>query len=148
LSIFLEEKDLGLVISENFPVQLDQKNWREPDIAYISKDRSKFLEKTIFQGIPNFIIEIISDDSRYRDEVRKRAEYERLGVEEYWIIDPDSFKESTFLRLTDRKYEEISFKGEKLESIAVPKFFILKKWIWVDKNPPKLLDACRMLELL
>ena len=67
LSMYVEEKNLGLVFSENFPVKLDESNWREPDIVFVPESQVKLIEKTIFRGIPSHIIEIISEDSRYRD---------------------------------------------------------------------------------
>ena len=35
------------------------------------------------------MIEILSPSTRPRDERLKRDLYERKGVEEYWIVDPD-----------------------------------------------------------
>ena len=40
--------------------------------------------------MPDFVIEILSEFNRKNDEVRKLAIYERFGVNEYWIIDPDA----------------------------------------------------------
>ncbi|MBD3192745.1 MAG: hypothetical protein GF308_19050 [Candidatus Heimdallarchaeota archaeon] len=147
LTIVVEEKDLGLVFSENFPVKLDESNWREPDIMFIPTDQLSFLESTIFKGTPSFIIEILSEDSRYRDEVRKRAEYEQLGVAEYWIIDPESFAKSSFFKLEQQHYQPITFSTDRLKSFILPSFFILKKWIWKLQTPPKLLAACKSLGL-
>lgn len=41
------------------------------------------------QGAPNLVVEIGSPSTRQRDETIKRKLYERFGVEEYWVIDPD-----------------------------------------------------------
>lgn len=40
-------------------------------------------------GTPNIIIEISSPGTRKRDETIKRRLYERSGVDEYWVVDPD-----------------------------------------------------------
>lgn len=40
------------------------------------------------EWIPALVVEIISKGSRRRDEFEKRDEYLRVGVLEYWIIDP------------------------------------------------------------
>jgi Uma2 family endonuclease len=38
---------------------------------------------------PDLIVEIGSPSTRRRDETIKRRLYERSGVKEYWIVDPD-----------------------------------------------------------
>ena len=40
-------------------------------------------------GVPELVIEIGSPGTRKRDETLKRRLYERTGVTEYWIVDPD-----------------------------------------------------------
>ncbi|MCX7636908.1 MAG: Uma2 family endonuclease [Cyclobacteriaceae bacterium] len=42
--------------------------------------------------MPDLIIEILSPGNRQFDEVLKKALYEKFGVKEYWIIDPDTLK--------------------------------------------------------
>jgi Uma2 family endonuclease len=36
------------------------------------------------------VVEILSPGTRRRDKGRKRAVYDREGVREYWIVDPDA----------------------------------------------------------
>jgi Uma2 family endonuclease len=38
--------------------------------------------------VPALVVEVISRGSRRRDDVEKRDEYLRVGVLEYWVIDP------------------------------------------------------------
>ena len=38
---------------------------------------------------PELVIEILSPSTRPRDERLKRDLYERVGVDEYWLVDPD-----------------------------------------------------------
>ncbi len=40
------------------------------------------------EWVPALVVEVISKGSRRRDEVEKRDEYLRVGVLEYWVIDP------------------------------------------------------------
>ena len=41
-------------------------------------------------GPVDWICEVVSNDSYYRDVVEKRAEYEASGIPEYWMIDARS----------------------------------------------------------
>jgi Uma2 family endonuclease len=61
----------------------------EPDILFVSNERSQVLTKPNVQGAPDLVIEIGSPSTRQRDETIKRRLYERSEVLEYWIVDPD-----------------------------------------------------------
>jgi Uma2 family endonuclease len=60
-----------------------------PDLLYISKERSHYLTSKNLQGPPDLVIEILSPSTRRRDQRLKRDLYERVGVEEYWMVDPN-----------------------------------------------------------
>ena len=59
----------------------------QPDIAVIC-DPSK-LDAAGCRGAPDWIVEVISPATAARDRVHKRDLYERNGVREYWVLDPD-----------------------------------------------------------
>lgn len=40
--------------------------------------------------VPHIVVEIVSAGGENRDYVEKRDEYLRAGVQEYWILDPDT----------------------------------------------------------
>ena len=54
------------------------------------------------QGAPDLVVEILSDSTRRRDETLKRHLYERFGVLEYWLVDPDSKTVRVYHRLGAR----------------------------------------------
>ena len=60
----------------------------EPDISVVC-DRSK-IDKHGCKGAPDLIIEILSPSTRRHDRLVKLNLYQRAGVREYWIIDPDN----------------------------------------------------------
>ena len=41
-------------------------------------------------GCPHIVVEVVSAGGEDRDYVEKREEYLRVGVREYWILDPTS----------------------------------------------------------
>ncbi|MHA1264416.1 MAG: Uma2 family endonuclease [Candidatus Helarchaeota archaeon] len=148
IRFFVEKHHIGEVISEIFPIKLNENNWREPDLAIITNEHLKNLKETIFTGIPTFIIEIVSEDSRYRDEIRKRAEYEQLGVKEYWIIDPDSFERSIFLKKTKDRFNAIQYSTDRIESLTIKGLFFKKTWIWSESALPPLEVVFKDLNLI
>jgi Uma2 family endonuclease len=60
-----------------------------------------------YYGVPEFIVEVLSTN-RKRDLVDKYLIYEKLGVKEYWIIDP-KVQTLTIYFLENGKYEEKDF---------------------------------------
>lgn len=59
----------------------------QPDLVVIY-DRSK-LKKTGCFVAPDFVLVIVSPVSGKIDRILKFNRYERAGVKEYWILDPD-----------------------------------------------------------
>jgi Uma2 family endonuclease len=61
----------------------------EPDLLYVSNERAAEILGEYVTGAPDLVIEIGSPSTRQRDETIKRRLYERAGVTEYWVVDPD-----------------------------------------------------------
>lgn len=61
-------------------------NYVEPDISVIC-DKDKIDENGCHRA-PDFIIEIVSPNSRRMDYSIKHFKYCDAGVKEYWIVDP------------------------------------------------------------
>ena len=57
--------------------------------------KSKLDEKGC-HGAPDFIIEIVSPSSRQMDYMIKMFKYEKAGVREYWIVDPEKSAVRTY----------------------------------------------------
>lgn len=59
----------------------------EPDISVVC-DSNK-LDEHGCKGAPDFIVEILSPSSLRHDRLVKLDLYQRAGVREYWIVDPE-----------------------------------------------------------
>jgi Uma2 family endonuclease len=63
---------------------------RHPDISvYLSPPPEQEDKNFWRRWVPELVIEVVSASSRKRDYNEKPAEYLRIGVKEYWIVDPD-----------------------------------------------------------
>lgn len=60
----------------------------EPDISVICEP--EMLDDKGCKGAPTFIAEILSPSTERADRFLKLNEYQRAGVREYWIIDPNA----------------------------------------------------------
>ena len=78
------------------------KNIVEPDISIIC-DKSKIDTKGC-NGAPDMIIEIISPSSIKKDRFVKFNLYEKAGVKEYWIVEPDQKLVSVFLLQKNQRF--------------------------------------------
>ena len=58
----------------------------KPDI-FVVCDRTK-LEERGCVNTPDLVIEVLSPSSVSRDKIKKLRLYEKVGVPEYWIVDP------------------------------------------------------------
>jgi Uma2 family endonuclease len=103
---YLRERRLGVVAFAPFDVVFSRYDVVEPDLIYFSTARFKEVvgDKNA-QGAPDLAIEILSPSTRRRDEIIKRRLYERTGVPEYWVVDPE-LETVKVHRLVDGKYQK------------------------------------------
>jgi Uma2 family endonuclease len=95
----------------------------EPDILFIPDDRGSIVTPKNIQGSPALVVEVVSDTRM--DRVRKRDLYERFGVPEYWIVDPEADRVEVY-RLAASEYgkPQILEPGETLTYGRLPGFEI------------------------
>jgi Uma2 family endonuclease len=87
--VFLKEHPIGHVFVAPFDVVFSNFDVVEPDLLYISRERMSVLTKAHVRGAPDLVVEILSPGTRRTDERTKRTLYERFGVREYWVVDPE-----------------------------------------------------------
>ncbi len=138
MDIFAEENDLGKLYGTRVAFRLDIRNGPEPDVAFVRKNRLHLVERGYVRGGPDLAVEIVSPGSVERDYDKKRKQYKRAGVPEYWIVD-EMEQKVTLLRLgKDGKYKEVRPRKGILHSKALPGFWLRVEWLWQSPLPKKL----------
>ena len=72
------------------------------------------------RGAPELVIEIASKSTRKRDETIKRRLYERDGVSEYWVVDPEVDAIRVYRREGDRFGRAIELTSERADVLTTP----------------------------
>lgn len=90
------------LLNDNENKDEDVINVVEPDISIVC-DKSK-LDDRGCKGAPNMIIEIISPSTARKDRIEKFNKYEKAGVREYWIVEPDEKILSVFILQDNHRY--------------------------------------------
>ena len=88
----------GKVFAAPCDVVLSPHDVVQPDLLFIAREHRSQITADNIQGPPDLVVEILSPATAERDLDRKRRLYERHGVAEYWIVDPDTRTLTVFRR--------------------------------------------------
>jgi Uma2 family endonuclease len=80
----------GRVFIAPLSVQFDDENIPEPDVFWVAPESRCKRVGDRLEGPPDLVVEVLSPSSRARDKKAKFRLYERFGVAEYWIADPEA----------------------------------------------------------
>jgi len=100
----------------------------QPDLIVICDKAG--LKGTGYYGTPTLIIEISSPSTARKDKLLKFNKFEKAGVKEYWIIEPDGKFVSVFTLQNNKRYgrPDVYSDEEKISVSALPDLII-------DLNP-------------
>ena len=119
----VEKSGLGEAIISPFDVYFEHlQSAVQPDILVLLNENRHILKPDGYiYGAPDIIIEVLSSDKK-RDKVKKKNLYERAGVKEYFVVDPESREISAWL-LKENIYQlQYNGIGEFTSSILSLKF--------------------------
>ncbi|MEO5651065.1 MAG: Uma2 family endonuclease [Ginsengibacter sp.] len=115
LSLYLRKNKMGQVRMAPYDVHFSKQNILQPDILFIKNENLHKVESKGLLGSPDMIIEILSPSTSQLDFEEKKLVYERFGVQEYFIIDPNSKLVYPFF-LNKNEYEEQENEKGKIRS--------------------------------
>jgi Uma2 family endonuclease len=124
---YIRKNKIGYLFAAPCDVYLDEtSNVVQPDVLVVLKKNASIVKGHV-HGVPDLIIEILSKGSRTYDLVEKKDLYERFGVSEYWVIDPEN-EEAFGYKLKDSKYYSIGTFHGKIDS------FLLKQEFYFNQS--------------
>jgi Uma2 family endonuclease len=142
IQFFVDTHQLGVVRYEPFQMKTGPElPGRSPDILFVAKANLSRLTNTYLAGPADLVVEIVSPDSGARDRVAKFSEYEKGGVLEYWLIDPQR-RQAEFYQLGENGVYAPMPVGDDgiFRSGVLPGLWLRVEWLW---QPPPLLSVLK-----
>jgi Uma2 family endonuclease len=124
----------GQVFLSPLDVVFSQWDVVEPDLLFIAAAQEDILTDKNVQGAPALVVEIASPGTRRRDEHIKRQLFDRGGVREYWIVDPDTHVVRLFRRQRDGAFAAVAelARGSVLTTPLLPRLEIRLNELFAD----------------
>lgn len=119
LDDYLKRTQAGECLFSPMDVILAEDVVVQPDLLFVRSERRSIISDRV-RGAPDLAIEVLSPATLDRDRFVKRDLYERHGVAEYWIVDPDARTVEVF-SLRDGAYGPAAIfeAGETIDATPV-----------------------------
>ena len=123
LAEHLRATGAGEVLYAPVGVRLSDDTVLEPDLVVVLREHADRVGTQAIEGPPDLVVEVLSPGTAQRDLGRKRELYERHGVPEYWIVDPEA-RTIEVLVLTAGAYRRAGLYGvgDHLRCTVLPSF--------------------------
>lgn len=122
IALFLRQhSDVGRVFLSPLDVVFTKWDVVEPDLLFVANDQIDILTTINVQGPPALAIEILSPSTRHVDEQVKLRLFDRGGVREYWLVDPDRDSVTVFRRQPDGSFVNVArLTGDGHDVLTTP----------------------------
>lgn len=136
LGFYVEAKKLGVVRGSRTLVPITPFKGRIPDILFVSKERVDVLGEKALKGAPDLVVEIVSPGETKAELLQRQADYESIGVKEFWVVDlaREEFKAFHLEEGTGRM-EEMELREGIFESKVLEGFKLKLGWLWSRPLP-------------
>ena len=122
IQYYVNTRELGKVYNSPAAIKLDKDLIYEPDVFFVKKGNKGKIEKYLFVGVPDLVVEVVSPGHELYDKRTKFVNYEKYGVKEYWILDPQKKKYNFYQNIRD-KFKEKLPKERIIKSNEIKDFY-------------------------
>lgn len=133
LGMYIEFFRMGELLSAPYEMKVSpESNAREPDILFVKAENKSYLEEQRLAGVADLVIEVVSPESVKRDNEDKFSEYEKAGIQEYWIIDSRPEHEGAEFWVLDGngRYQSMPVVNDIYHSTILSGFWLNINWLW------------------
>ena len=122
----------GKVFDAPTDVELADHDIVQPDLIIVMKDRNRIITPKRIRGIPNLVVEILSESNSAQDRVLKFEMYQRVQVPEYWIVDPEEESIEQWV-LKEEKYHLLGPHRNAIVCHAIDDIHVELAFVWSDE---------------
>jgi Uma2 family endonuclease len=126
---YFHSQSAGSALGEIDVYLPDGEDVLRPDITVILKDNYGIIKGHI-HGVPDIVVEILSDSTYKRDLGVKADRYLSNGVKEYWIADPDEKTISLWINVDKKSWNKK--EGNHLESSVLSGFILKREEVFAE----------------
>ena len=120
---------IGEVYCAPTDVQLTDHDIVQPDLIVVLNERKAIITPTKIKGVPDLVVEILSESTIKNDRVLKKELFERVGIPEYWIVDPEEHAVDQFV-LAVEHYDHRGVYADKLRVATIPNVTVDLSQVW------------------
>jgi len=123
-NLYFRDNDMDCkAYPDGMTLYIDKNNKPVPDVMIIC-DKTKITDK-VYEGVPEIVVEVLSDSTAKNDRTDKMNVYAKVGIKEYWLIDPEKKSVELYV-LNDSKYELIDIYYENIDDVDEAEGIVLK----------------------
>ena len=129
LGNYFYEKKSGKAIVETDVYLPDGGDVLRPDISVILKENYGIMKGHI-HGVPDMVVEVLSNSTRNRDLTVKADRYLKNGIKEFWLADPNEKQISMRVNINNTSWDIV--EGNILKSRLLTGFELNKDLVFEE----------------
>ena len=98
---YIDDNNVNAIVVADPDVYLSEKEHYRPDLVVVC-DLSMVKNGKRVHGVPDLVVEVLSESTMDKDLGSKKRAYEECGVKEYWIVDQWSKRIEVYHSVDDK----------------------------------------------